>query len=152
MKTIMDYVGYVMKNRSRAIVVKHLGKHLMMPSDLAKVTGIHKNHVSRALKELRHANLAVCVSPNIRAGRFYQLSRKGQEVEENMKKVNGEWKYSEECYECGSTDHWIELAGTGCSVCNSRYMNNIGSDYSELDNMTEANKKIIFDNEWKWRN
>ena len=68
-----------------------------------------------------------------------------------MKKVNGEWKYSEDCYECGSKDYWIELAGIGCSVCNSRYMNSIGSDYSELDNMTEGNKKIIFDNEWGWR-
>jgi len=69
-----------------------------------------------------------------------------------MKKINGEWKYSEDCYECGSTNFWIELEGIGCSICNSRHMNYIGNDYSELENMTEENKKIVFDNANAWRN
>ena len=56
-----------------------------MPSQIAKDTGIVQNHISNTLRQLKEHDLVECINPEVRKGRLYRLTDKGEEIIENMK-------------------------------------------------------------------
>lgn len=51
-----------------------------MPKELAKETGIPLSHVSNVLSELIQKNVVVCLTPDLKKGRMYSLTKEGSEV------------------------------------------------------------------------
>ena len=55
-----------------------------MPSQIAKDTGIVQNHISNTLRQLKEHDLVECINPEVRKGRLYRLTDKGEEVTKNI--------------------------------------------------------------------
>jgi DNA-binding MarR family transcriptional regulator len=50
------------------------------PKEIAADAGLHLSHVSNALKELTEMGLAECLSPDLRKGRVYGLTKEGKTI------------------------------------------------------------------------
>jgi len=55
------------------------------PSDLAESTGIHRNHVSTHLVNMRDLGVVTLLNPEASSHRYYQLTEKGQALIERAK-------------------------------------------------------------------
>ena len=55
-----------------------------MPSKIAKDTDIRINYMSNTLRELKEQELVECINPEVRKGRLYRLTDKGEEITENI--------------------------------------------------------------------
>lgn len=75
-----DDVNFVKNSVYRTKVMQSLKKYPMMPSELARKTGINTNHVSTTLAHLKKHDLVVCINPEVKRGRVYKLTEKGEEV------------------------------------------------------------------------
>ena len=51
-----------------------------MPSKIAAEAGIRPNHISKVLRELKETGVAECINPEVRKGRLYRLTDKGNQV------------------------------------------------------------------------
>ncbi len=77
MKEKIDYV----KNSSyRTRVIKALDGKTKMPSEIAKDANIIQNHISATLRQLKEHELVECINPEVRKGRLYRLTDKGNSV------------------------------------------------------------------------
>lgn len=77
MKEKIDYV----KNSSyRTRVIKALDGKTKMPSEIAKDANIIQNHISTTLRQLKEHELVECINPEVRKGRLYRLTDKGNSV------------------------------------------------------------------------
>ena len=47
---------------------------------LARVTGLHLSHTSRALRELAEKGLVKCGTPKATKNRFYEITRTGKDI------------------------------------------------------------------------
>lgn len=56
-----------------------------MPSQIAKDTGIVQNHISNTLRQLKEHDLVECINPEVRKGRLYRLTDKGDEIVRGLK-------------------------------------------------------------------
>lgn len=56
----------------------------MIPTQIAKNSGIRTNHISKVLSELKAHELVECINPEVRKGRLYRLTDKGEEVTKNI--------------------------------------------------------------------
>ena len=52
----------------------------LTPVELAKETGIPLSHVSNTLAELLKKDLVVCLTPKLRKGRLYDLTKDGKNI------------------------------------------------------------------------
>ena len=71
-------VGYVQSSTYRTKVMKSLDGETKIPSQIAKDTDIIQNHMSATLKQLMEQELVVCINPEVRKGRLYRLTDKGE--------------------------------------------------------------------------
>ena len=55
-----------------------------MPSQIAKDAEIFQNHISNVLRQLREHEIIECINPEVRKGRLYRLTDKGEKVSENL--------------------------------------------------------------------
>ena len=78
-------IGYVQISEYRTKVVKSLKGDVKIPSVIAKDSGIRTNHISKVLSELKTHELVECLNPEVRKGRLYRLTEKGEGVAENLK-------------------------------------------------------------------
>jgi DNA-binding MarR family transcriptional regulator len=74
--------GYVIASKYRVKVVFSLYQHPKTPSQIAGETGLGRSHVSRTLKELLEMGITLCLTPNARKGKVYQLTKKGKVIAE----------------------------------------------------------------------
>ena len=58
--------------------------NVKIPSAIARDSGIRTNHISKVLSELKAHELVECINPEVRKGRLYRLTDKGEEVVENI--------------------------------------------------------------------
>ena len=65
--------------------MKALDGIVKIPSVIAKDSGIRTNHISKVLSELKAHELVECINPEVRKGRLYRLTGKGEKVTENLK-------------------------------------------------------------------
>ena len=59
--------------------------YVKIPSQIAKDTGIVQNHISNSLRQLKEHELVECINPEVRKGRLYRLTDKGDEIVRGLK-------------------------------------------------------------------
>ena len=57
------------------------------PIILSKAIGVHLSSVSRALSALEKKGLVKCLTPKVNHPRFYGITEKGKEVQDEIKKL-----------------------------------------------------------------
>jgi len=77
-------LGYIKASSYRSNIMKALETKKLTPAELAKETGIPLSHVSNTLAELLEKSLAVCVTPTLRKGRIYDLTKEGRSILKNI--------------------------------------------------------------------
>ena len=85
-----DYIAslsYVKRSKNRIAVVKSLGTTLKIPSDIANEMNLRVNQISAILSDLKKEQICVCINEDQKVGRLYQLTPKGIEVYEFLKKM-----------------------------------------------------------------
>jgi predicted transcriptional regulator len=82
---ILIEISYVQISKYRTKVVKALDGETKIPTQIAKDSDIRPNHISKVLSELKSHELVECINPEVRKGRLYRLTDKGDEIVKNLK-------------------------------------------------------------------
>ena len=64
--------------------MKSLDGDVKIPSQIAKDSDIRVNHISKVLSELKAHELIECINPEVRKGRLYRQTDKGEIVSKNI--------------------------------------------------------------------
>ena len=81
---MLKEMSYVEISKYRTKVMKALEDDVKIPSQIAKDSEIRQNHISKVLSELKAHELVECINPEVRKGRLYRLTDKGEELVENI--------------------------------------------------------------------
>ena len=81
---MLTEISYVEISKYRSKVMKSLEGDVKIPTVIAKDSGIRTNHISNVLSELKAHELVECINPEVRKGRLYRLTDKGDEVVKNL--------------------------------------------------------------------
>lgn len=73
-------ISYVEISKYRKKVMKSLEGDVKIPTAIANDSGIRTNHISKVLAELKAHELVECINPEVRKGRLYRLTDKGEEI------------------------------------------------------------------------
>ena len=76
--------GYVTSSTYRIKVMKSLDGKTKIPSQIAKDSDIIQNHISATLRQLKEHNLIECINPDVKKGRLYRLTDRGEELVKNL--------------------------------------------------------------------
>ena len=77
---IWELIGFVKVSQTRFTTLKTLETNFLMPSEIAKSTGLRTTQISNALHDLKEKNLVVCLNESARKGRIYQNTALGLEI------------------------------------------------------------------------
>ncbi len=64
-------MSYVNISQYRTKVMKSLDGEVLIPSQIARNSGIRTNHILKVLSELKAHELVECINPEARKGRLY---------------------------------------------------------------------------------
>lgn len=81
---MLTEISYVEISKYRLNVVKTLDGNVKIPTVIARDSGIRTNHVSKVLSELKEHELVECINPEVKKGRLYRLTDKGEKVAHNL--------------------------------------------------------------------
>ena len=81
---MLKEISYVQISTYRTKVMKSLDDEVKIPSQIAKDSDILQNHISAVLRQLKEHELVECINPEVRKGRLYRLTDKGDEVIKNL--------------------------------------------------------------------
>ena len=81
---MLTEISYVQISKYREKVMKTLKDEVKMPSQIAKDSDIRQNHISKVLSELKAHELVECINPEVRKGRLYRLTDKGNNIVKNL--------------------------------------------------------------------
>ncbi len=81
---MLSEISYVQISQYRLKVMKTLEGDVKMPTQIAKDSGIRTNHISKVLSELKAHELVECINPEVRKGRLYRHTDKGEMVVKNL--------------------------------------------------------------------
>ena len=81
---MLTEISYVQISKYRTKVMKSLDGEVKIPTDIANDSGIRTNHISKVLSELKAHELVECINPEVRKGRLYRLTDKGEKVTVNL--------------------------------------------------------------------
>ena len=81
---MLKEISYVEISKYRTKVMKALEDDVKIPSQIAKDSEIRQNHISKVLSELKAHELVECINPEVRKGRLYRLTPKGDELVKNI--------------------------------------------------------------------
>ena len=81
---MLTEISYVNISKYRTKVMKSLDGEVLIPSQLAKNSGIRTNHISKVLSELKSHELVECINPEVRKGKLYRLTETGEDVVKNL--------------------------------------------------------------------
>ena len=76
--------SYVTISKYRARALKALEGEIKIPTQLAKDSDINYNHISTVLKQLKEHDLVECINPEVRKGRLYRQTEKGEIISLNI--------------------------------------------------------------------
>ena len=82
---MLKEMSYVKISQYRTKVMKSLDGEVKIPTVIAKDSEIRPNHISKVLAELKAHELVECINPEVRKGRLYRLTNKGEEVVTSLK-------------------------------------------------------------------
>ena len=77
-------ISYVQISKYRTKTMKSSDGEVLIPSQIAKNSGIRTNHISKVLAELKAHELVECINPEVRNGRLYRLTETGEDVVKNL--------------------------------------------------------------------
>lgn len=77
-------MSYVQISTYRTKVMKSLDDEVKIPSQIAKDSEIRQNHISKVLAELKAHELVECINPEVRKGRLYRHTEKGEQIVKNL--------------------------------------------------------------------
>lgn len=80
----MKDIEYVNRSQCRLKVMKCLDSEVKIPSEIANDTEIFQNHISNTLRQLKEHELIECINPEVKKGRLYRLTDKGDELVKNL--------------------------------------------------------------------
>ncbi len=72
--------GYVISSMYRQKIVLSLKKYPKTPKQLSSELEYHMSHVSSTIKELSENGIVENLSPDLRKGKIYGLTRDGEEI------------------------------------------------------------------------
>ena len=75
------------QGRIRRLCLESLALGPKTPAAIAKSSGKHLSHISRALRESVEKGLVECLTPNLPKNRIYKITAKGKEVLEKLKEM-----------------------------------------------------------------
>ena len=81
---MLTEISYVKISKYRTKAMKALENDVKIPSVIAKDSGIRTNHISKVLSELKAHELVECINPEVRKGRLYRHTDKGEDVVKNL--------------------------------------------------------------------
>ena len=81
---MLKEMSYVEISKYRSKVMKALEDDVKIPSQIAKDSDIRVNHISKVLAELKAHELIECINPEVRKGRLYRHTDKGEQVVKNL--------------------------------------------------------------------
>ena len=81
---MLTEISYVKISQYRTKVMKSLDGDVKIPTVIAKDSEIRPNHISKVLAELKAHELVECINPEVRKGRLYRLTDKGDELVKNL--------------------------------------------------------------------
>ena len=77
-------ISYVEISQYRKKVMKSLEGNVKIPTAIARDSGIRTNHISKVLGELKEHEIVECINPEVRKGRLYRHTEKGEIVSKNI--------------------------------------------------------------------
>jgi len=81
---MLKEISYVQISKYRTKVMKSLDGDVKIPTAIANDSGIRTNHISKVLSELKAHELVECINPEVRKGRLYRQTDKGEIVSKNI--------------------------------------------------------------------
>jgi len=81
---MLTEISYVQISQYRTKVMKALDGEVKIPSNIARDSGIRTNHISKILGELKEHELVEFINPEVRKGRLYRHTEKGEQVVKNL--------------------------------------------------------------------
>lgn len=81
---ILKEISYVEISSYRKKVMKSLDGEVLIPTQIARNSEIRPNHISKVLAELKAHELVECINPEVRKGRLYRHTEKGEQVVKNL--------------------------------------------------------------------
>lgn len=82
---MLKEMSYVEISKYRTKVMKALEDDVKIPFQIAKDSEIRQNHISKVLSELKAHELVECINPEVRKGRLYRLTDKGEDIVKKLK-------------------------------------------------------------------
>jgi len=79
--------GYVVSSDYRKKVVTSLLAGPKTPKQIAVEVNLYLSHVSKTLNELQESEIAVCLTPELKRGRIYELTKEGKDVAKYLKEA-----------------------------------------------------------------
>ena len=79
-----ELISFVSRGRVRKHVLSNLVKPFT-PTELSQVIKTHRSTTSRTILALEKKGLVKCITPKEKMGRFYEITKLGQEVLEKIK-------------------------------------------------------------------
>ncbi len=73
-------IDYVKNSQYRIKVIKTLDGEVKIPSEIANDAEIFQNHISNTLRQLKEHGLVECINPEVKRGRLYRLTDKGEQL------------------------------------------------------------------------
>lgn len=81
---LLKLKSYVEISKYREKTLKSIGNNVKIPTNIAKDSGIRRNHISKVLSELKSKEIVECINEEARKGRLYRLTDTGKEVLESI--------------------------------------------------------------------
>ncbi|MBI2547613.1 MAG: hypothetical protein HYW23_04180 [Candidatus Aenigmarchaeota archaeon] len=86
---LWDDVSFVLGSplAKKILIVINESKEPIAPVQISKLTKIQRTNVSKKLIPLVEKKLVICVNPESRKWRFYEITPKGREVLEKLNRM-----------------------------------------------------------------
>ena len=81
---MLTEISYVKISTYRTKVMKSLEDEVKIPSKIAEDAEIRQNHISKVLAELKAHELVECINPEVKKGRLYRHTEKGDKIVKNL--------------------------------------------------------------------
>ena len=75
------------QSKIRKICLEALEDGPKTPGGIARSSGKHLSHISRAIKELVDRGLIECLTPDLTKNKIYRITKKGSAVLQKLKEI-----------------------------------------------------------------
>ncbi|MBQ6100248.1 MAG: MarR family transcriptional regulator [Methanobrevibacter sp.] len=84
---LWEMIGFIKISPSRYLTLKTLSDSFLMPSEIARKSGMATTQVSNALYDLKRKDLVVCLNEKSHKGRIYQNTQLALDILEILDKA-----------------------------------------------------------------